>query len=150
MRRRLDTLRNFRFLLVFSGLFNILVAGPLMLPGFSDSYLFYLSDLNASLHLGGLPYLRPVNPAHMLLMNTAGIDLVIIGALVLYAAFDPDGRRGIALFSAIGRLLFAAITGYYVLTAHLMPLVLAPALVDVAISFGFFGFLVVLGWRGQG
>ncbi|NTV01336.1 MAG: hypothetical protein HGB04_00935 [Chlorobiaceae bacterium] len=150
MRRRPDTIRRFRYLLLFSGLFNILLASPLMIPGVADRYLFFLSDLNASLHLGGLPYVRPLNPAHSLLINTAGIDLVLIGSLVLYAALDPDRRKGIVLLNMIGRLLFAAAVGWYVLTAALMPLVLAPALVDVVISIGFIRFLVLLGRRGEG
>jgi hypothetical protein len=121
-----------------------------MIPGAADSYLFFLSDINASMHLGGLPYVRPLNPAHALLINTAGIDLVLIGALVLYAALDPDQRQGILLLNALGRLLFSAVAAYYVLTASLMPLVLAPALVDVLISLGFLRFLFLLSGRGSG
>ena len=150
MRRRYTTIRRFRYLLFFGGLFNILLASPLMFPGIADRYLFFLSDINASLHLGGLPYVRPLNPAHALLVNTAGIDLVLIGSLVLYAAIDPERRRGIILFNALGRLLFSAVAAYYVLTASLMPFVLAPALVDVVISLGFIRFLVLLGKQGAG
>jgi len=150
MRLRPATIRRFRYLIFFGGLFNILIASPLMIPGAADSYLFFLSDINASMHLGGLPYVRPLNPAHALLINTAGIDLVLIGALVLYAALDPDQRQGILLLNALGRLLFSAVAAYYVLTASLMPLVLAPALVDVLISLGFLRFLFLLSGRGSG
>ncbi len=145
MKRQNDIIRRFRYLLVFGGVFNILLAGPLMIPGLADRYLFLLSDSNALLHLGGIPYARPVNPAHALLINTAGIDLVLIGSLVLYASGDPGRRKGIVLLNAVGRLIFAVIALYYVLKAGLMRLVLVPAMVDVLISIGFIRFLFVLG-----
>jgi hypothetical protein len=138
-------IRYFRRLLVFSGMFNILLATPLILPGVADRYLFFLSDLNSSLHFGGQPFVLPVHPVHSLLINTAGIDLVLIGSMVLYAAFEPQERRGIVLLNAIGRLLFAAIACYYVVVMNLMRMVLLIGFVDVAISIGIIGFLLVLG-----
>lgn len=137
--------RYFRRLLVFSGLFNILLATPLILPGVADRYLFFLSDLNLALRLGGLPYVLPLHPAHSLLINTAGIDLVLIGSMVIYASRDLQGRRGIVLLNAVGRLLFAVIACYYVLAMNLMRLVLLVGFIDVAISIGIIGFLLVPG-----
>jgi hypothetical protein len=145
MKQAQATIRHFRHLLVFSGIFNILLASPLTLPGVADSYLFFLSDLNFSLHLGGTPYVRPLHPAHSLLINTAGIDLVLIGSMVLYAAVDPAGRRGVVLLNAIGRLLFASVMLYYVLAMNLMRLVLVVGFIDVAISIGIIVFLALLG-----
>lgn len=150
MRRRLDTIHSFRTLLLFGGLFNILFASPLMFPGFADNYLYFLSYMNGLMHLGGHPYVRTVNPAHSLLVNVAGIDLVLIGSMVIYAAFDPDKRKGIVLLNVIGRLVFAALAAYYVFALSLMPLVLAPAVVDIGFCIGFLGFLVVLQKRDQG
>lgn len=143
------SIRNFRRLLVFSGIFNIIIASPLILPGVADRYLFLLSDLNFALHFGGVPFVRPVHPAHSLLINTAGIDLVLIGSMVLYASFDPQGRRGIVLLNAVGRLLFAAVTCYYVLVMNLMRLVLLVGFIDVVISIGIIGFLFVTGRPDQ-
>jgi hypothetical protein len=148
MKRRHDIVRNFRYLLAAGGLFNILMASPLMFPGLEVRYLFFLSGLNAALGFGGTPVVMPAHPAHGLLINTAGIDLVLIGAMVLYAAFDPERRQGIVLLNAIGRLLFAAVAAWYVFTAGLLPLVLLVALADVVFSFVFLGYLSMLrrGW----
>lgn len=115
-----------------------------MFPGLDDRYLQFLSGLNASMGFGGTPMVMPAHPAHELLINTAGIDLVLIGAMVLYAASDPERRQGIVLLNAIGRLLFAAIAAWYVLDAGLLPLVLLVALVDVVTGFVFLGYLSVL------
>jgi hypothetical protein len=145
MQNMSEHLARFRALLLFSGGFNILFASPLMVPGVAERYLFFMSDLNHLLHLGGAPFVTPANPVHALLINTAGIDLVLIGSIVLYAAQDPSARRGILLLNAIGRLLFAFVVGYYVLVEHAVRIVLLFALIDVVISVGFLYFLKLTG-----
>lgn len=103
-----------RRLLWLSGGFNVTLAAPLALPW-------------------TLP--APGGPA--LLANTAGIDLVLIGLFVLYAARDPSRRRFIVAANAVGRLAFAAVVGYQVLTADVARIVLLIGGIDVVIALGF-------------
>lgn len=134
------TTARFRSLLLFSGLFNIALASPLTTPWTLGPYVTLLSNVNQALGLGGTLSV-PEAGAPLLLANTAGIDLVLIGVLVLYAARDPEGRSFIALANAVGRTLFAGIVAYHVLAHDVARLVLVIGGIDVAISLGFVHFL---------
>ncbi|MCD4733955.1 hypothetical protein K8R78_06920, partial [bacterium] len=107
------TITNFRRLLLFSGIFNIVLAAPLILPGVFAWYLRILGEFNALLNLGGVTPVPPTEGIGALLANTAGIDLVLIGVIVIYASRKPLKRKGIALLNACGRTLLAFIVGYY-------------------------------------
>jgi ABC-type Fe3+-siderophore transport system permease subunit len=134
-------IRAFRRLLIFSGSFNVLLAAPLAVPWLLGPYLRALSAFNAWLELGGRPVEAPAFGVPALLANTAGIDLVLIGAFVLYAARDPLRRRFIVGANAVGRLLFAVVIAYYVLALDVARIVVAIGSIDVAISLGFIYFL---------
>ena len=130
-------LKPLRRLLLFAGFFNISLAFPLAVPWLIGPYLGALSSLDATLGLGGKPLEVPAPGAPALLANTAGIDLVLIGVLVLYAAFDPARRTFIVVANAAGRLLFALVVAYYVVAFDVARIVLAIAGIDVAIGIGF-------------
>lgn len=126
-----------RRLLWFSGGFNVTLAAPLALPWTLGPYLRALSACNAWLGLGGRPLEVPAPGGPALLANTAGIDLVLIGLFVLYAARDPSRRRFIVAANAVGRLAFAGVVGYHVLTADVARIVLLIGGIDVLIALGF-------------
>lgn len=126
-----------RRLLTFAGVFNILLASPLVVPCLIGPYLGALSSVNALLALGGKPLEVPAAGAPALLANTAGIDLVLIGVLVIYAALDPRRRSFIVVANAAGRLLFALVVAYYVLRFDVARLVLGIAGIDVALGLAF-------------
>lgn len=131
---------SFKKLLLFSGCFNIIFASPLILPYTYQWYLNLLSLLNSKFNLGGIP-IPPVNDGlHALLINTAGIDLVLIGAIVLYSYFDPVNRIGIPLLNAVGRTLFFFIILYYCFEYNIARITLAFGVIDLLISFGFIFF----------
>lgn len=134
-------LKQFRIMLRFSGMFNILSAFLLMLPVVYQYYLLFFNDINFALGLGGQPVAIPTNPLNALLINTAGIDLVLIGAIVIIVSKNPLRNRTIILLNGIGRLLFAFIIAYYVLVADLIRIIIAFGLIDVFISFGFLYYL---------
>lgn len=144
LRQRLQGLQvdaAFRRFLIFSGVFNISLAAPLMVPWLLGPYLRSLSVLNTWLGLGGRPLEAPAGGAPALLANTAGIDLVLIGVVVLYAAHDPARRRFLVCANAVGRLLFGLVVAYYVWALDVSRIVLAIGCVDVAVSLGLFAFL---------
>lgn len=135
-------INRFKKLLVFSGLFNIVLAAPLIIPGFYKSYINFFFYLNTAIGLGGVKPLMPEDGLSQLLINTAGIDLVLIGSVVLFSSANPVKFRMIPLLNATGRTLFAFVTIYYVLVYDILGFVLIIALIDVSISIGLVYFLV--------
>jgi len=139
-----QTINQFRRLLFFSGAFNITLALPLAFPIVSERYLLFLWEVNRFFSLGGREIIYPKEGIASLFINTAGIDLVLIGVIVLYAGFDPLNRKFIPLANAVGRTLFAAVIVYYVIALDIARLVLVIGGMDVAISIGFVYYLVKL------
>ncbi len=103
----LTQIKRFKKLLIFSGLFNIVLAFPLIIPTFFKSYIDFLYYLNELIGLGGVRPVLPKDGLSQLLINTAGGDLVLIGSIVLVSSIDPIKFRLIPLLNAIGRTLFA-------------------------------------------
>ena len=137
-------IRRFRGFLIFSGLFNIVLAAPLMVPELYGRYLAMFWRLNEMLGLGGVAPVMPFSPVGALLVNTAGIDLVLIGAIVLYAAQDPVSRRVIPALNAVGRTLFSGVILYYVIVYDIPRIVLFIGGIDLMISGVFAYFLYSL------
>jgi len=137
----LNQIKRFKKLLIFSGLFNIILAFPLIIPGFYKSYINVIYYLNEAIGLGGVKPVLPEDGLSQLLINTAGIDLVLIGAIVLVSSIDPIKFRLIPLLNAIGRTLFAVIIVYYILVYNVVRFVLVIGVIDVLISIGFVYFL---------
>jgi hypothetical protein len=135
-------INRFKKLLVFSGLFNIILTAPLIIPGFYKSYINFFFSLNTAIGLGGVKPVMPEDGLSQLLINTAGIDLVLIGSVVLVSSANPVKFRMIPLLNATGRTLFAFVAVYYVLVYDILGFVLIIALIDVSISIGFVYFLV--------
>jgi hypothetical protein len=133
---------RFRKLLVCSGLFNIILAVPLIIPGFYKSYINFICHLNDAVGLGGLTPVLPEDGLSQLLINTAGIDLVLIGSFVLVSSADPVKFRMIPLLNAIGGTLFASVVVYYVVVYGILRFVLIIGVVDVLISCGFVYYLL--------
>jgi hypothetical protein len=132
-------IKRFRFFMVFSGLFNIVLAAPLMIPEFYRDYIAVIWKLNGFLSFGGQEPVAPSGGVNALLINTAGIDLVLIGVFVLYAARDPLLRWFIPAANAAGRSVFFVVILYYVVVYDIARIVLLIGLVDVLIS-GVFGY----------
>ncbi|MEI6757028.1 MAG: hypothetical protein WCK85_04165 [Chlorobium sp.] len=136
--------RQFRGFLIFSGMFNILLAAPLMVPEFYTRYLSLLWKLNGILLLGGRVPVAPSGGVNALLINTAGIDLVLIGIFVLYASRDPLSRWFIPAINAAARVVFAGLILYYVLVYDIARIVLLIGCLDLFISVVFACYLISL------
>jgi hypothetical protein len=134
----------FKYFLLLSGIFNILLALPLVAPFFYRQYFSLLWNMNILLNLGGNKLIPPAEPINALLIHTAGIDLVLIGVIVIYASFDPLKRKFIPLANACGRSLFALIIGYYAFTYNIAHIVIIIGIIDLFISAGFVYFLIKL------
>ena len=84
----------------------------------------------------------PEDGLSQLLINTAGIDLVLIGSFIIVSSADPVKFRMIPLLNAIGRTLFASVVVYYVVVYGILRFVLIIGVIDVMISIGYIYFLV--------
>lgn len=135
------TLKHFRNLLRFSGIFNMVSAFLLIFPIVYEHYLLFFNDLNFALGLGGQPVSIPTNPLNALWINTAGIDLVLIGAIIFFISKNPLKNKMIILLNGIGRLLFGSIIAYYIFTADLIRIIAVFGVIDVIISIGFLYYL---------
>jgi len=138
------TERQFSLLLFASGIFNIVLAAPLAIPGFASYYFEFLWRINQMLGLGGKQPIAPTEGINSLLVNTAGIDLVLVGAIVFYAGFSPLKLKFIPWANAIGRTIFAGVIIYYIFAFDIMQLVLVIGALDLMISAGFIYFLLRL------
>ena len=96
------------------------------------------------LGLGGKQPIAPAKGINSLLVNTAGIDLVLVGAIVFYAGFAPLKLKFIPWANAIGRTIFAGVIIYYIFAFDIMQLVLVIGALDLMISAGFVYFLLRL------
>lgn len=135
---------QFKRLLRFSGIFNIIGAFLLIIPKVYESYLFFFNRLNTSMGLGGNSISIPSDIFHTLFINTAGIDLVLIGIIVLLISKDPLNRtnRFIILCNGIGRSVFAVIIGYYAISQELIRIFVIIAAIDFLITVGFIYYLL--------
>lgn len=138
---KMTEIKLFKKLLVFSGIFNIVLAAPLIIPGFYKSYISIICSLNDAMGFGGVRPVLPEDGLSQLLINTAGIDLVLIGAIVLVSSIDPVKFKLIPLLNAMGRTLFALVIIYYVIVYDIVRFVLIIGFIDVLISIGFVYFL---------
>jgi hypothetical protein len=136
--------KRFRAFLIFSGLFNIVLATPLMVPELYKHYFAFLWNLNGLLSLEGQEPIAPSGGVNALLVNTAGIDLVLIGIFVLYAAQAPLSRWFIPAANAVARSIFATVILYYVIVHDIARIVLVIGLLDASISCMFAYYLIVL------
>ena len=87
---------------MFSGVFNIIGAFMFITPRFYESYLLFFNTLNPAIGLSGNSISIPQDIFHALFINTAGIDLVLIGVIVLFTARI---LRAIPLHKIISRLV---------------------------------------------
>jgi hypothetical protein len=131
------SLKRIKGFLIFSGLFNIVFAFPLIIPGFTERYLSFMTAINQIIGFSTISYISVINPTHLMLINTAGIDLVLIGLIVLYASINPIERKGLLLLNSIGRTLFLIIIIYNVIVYNLIQLFLIFGIIDLLISIVF-------------
>lgn len=135
---------QFKRLLTFSGVFNIIGAFMFITPRFYESYLLFFNTLNPAIGLGGNSISIPQDIFHALFINTAGIDLVLIGIIVLFTAREPlhPTNRLIILCNGIARSIFAVIICYYTFCHGLIQVFLIIGGIDFLITIGFIYYLL--------
>ena len=114
-----------------------------IVPTIYESYLLFWNNLNTSLGLGGSNITIPSDIFHTLFINTAGIDLVLIGVIVLIVSSNPLNKtnRLIILCNGIGRSVFALIIGYYAIRYGLIRIFVFIGVLDFLITIGFLYYL---------
>lgn len=128
---------NFKKLLKFSGLFNIVCAAPLTLPCTCEAYLSLLNYINLKLNLGGTLTSLPQSPLHAFFINVAGVHLVLTGIIIIHTSKSPEKNYPLAIMNGIGRTLFFFIILYLTYTYSIACIWLFFGLIDLLISCGF-------------
>lgn len=137
------TTRAFRVWVIVAGVYNIVNSFAMMVPFLNKSYYRMLSS--SSRMFGGGEILPAADPVNMLFVNTSGLVLVLVGAMLLYAARDLKNRSGIPLLNAVGRTVWAVLVIYYTLAQDLPRLFLTFAAVDVTIAAAFYYYV----WKAK-
>ena len=137
------TTQAFRVWVIVAGVYNILNSFAMMVPFLNKSYYRMLSG--SSRMFGGAEILPAADPVNMLFVNTAGLVLVLVGAMLLYAARDLKNRSGIPLLNAVGRTVWAVLVIYYTMAQDLPRLFLTFAAVDVTIAAAFYYYV----WKAK-
>jgi len=137
------TSKAFNTWVIVAGVYNILNSFAMMVPFLNKSYYRMLSS--SSRVFGGAEILPAADPVNMLFVNTAGLVLVLVGAMLLYAARDLKNRSGIPLLNAVGRTVWALLVIYYTLAQDLPRLFLTFAAIDVTIAAAFYYYV----WKAK-
>lgn len=142
MKKEKDVER-FKKLLKFSGTFNIIAAFMFITPKVYEYYLIFLNQINQKLGLGGVNISIPNDSFHALFINTAGIDLVLIGTIVLIISNSPLNKisRNIIFANGIGRSFFTVFVTYYYLYYDLVGIFMLFGIIDLFITVGFMFYL---------
>lgn len=130
----------FKRFLKFSGIFNISAAFLFLVPQLYKRYLMFYNHINAMLGMGGASISMPTDSFHELMINTAGIDLVLIGTIVLLVSGDPQNptNRKIIIANGTGRFMFFLLVGYYALFHGLIRIMIPFGIIDAIITITFF------------
>lgn len=142
--KEMRVVTQFKSLLRFSGVFNITVASMFIFPKLYEYYLLLFNWVNCIIGLGGKDLSIPNDPFHALFINTAGIDLVLIGCIILITSANPLHviSRRIILANGIGRFLFTLFVCYYAIANGLMGIFVVFGIIDFIITSGFIYFLM--------
>ena len=79
-----------------------------------------MNNLNSLFNLNGHPWIAPTDGANMLIINTAGLALFLVGMSLIYAAKDIKARITIPLLNGFVRLAWAVIATYYIIAYELL------------------------------
>lgn len=102
-----------KLILIIAGSFTLVMSFPLAIPGVFTEYISTLWSLNLALGLGGREPFIPNDGAVLMIINHAGVELISLSVLIIYASFDPVARKFIIYLTMIGRSLFAVFAFYY-------------------------------------
>ena len=124
----------FRKWVLGAGIFNIVAAFPLATPFLYKPYYSVFNYLNHALGLGGMDLEPPVEGINKLLVNTAGLALMLVGLILVYASTNLKEWIGIPFLNAIVRLVFSALLVYYLVTENISRILLSLAGIEVLIA----------------
>jgi hypothetical protein len=121
-----------------AGWYSVVGGTPLALPfldPISNARLAALTGTGAAAAPAG------ADPTHLLLANTAGVLMVCMGLLLLYAARDLAHRAGIVALVALARLAFSALVLYHATGTDLASFWIVDAVIDTASSLALLALL---------
>jgi Ca2+/Na+ antiporter len=141
----------FRKWVLGAGIFNTIAAFPLSMPYLYKYFYAFLKSVNAAMGLGGTELIPPKEGVNVLLVNTAGLAVVLVGLMLIYASADLKNRRGIPFLNAIARLIFCGLLIYYLLVEDIARILIAYVLIDtfIACVFLYYIFRLRRSWQKE-
>jgi membrane-bound ClpP family serine protease len=92
--------------------------------------------------MGGMDLEPPVAGVNMLLINTAGLALALVGLMLIYASANLKARIGIPFLNAVILLIFSGLLVYYMIAENISRILVALAVVDIVIAGAFLYFIL--------
>lgn len=121
-----------------AGIFNVIAAFPLSMPFLYRQYYALFNSINSMFGLGGREVFPPAEGENMLFINTAGLALVLVGMLLIYASNNIRYRIGIPFLNAIVRMVFSFLLLYYIFTENILRILMVIGVIDIVIAISFF------------
>jgi hypothetical protein len=123
-----------RLSLILGGLFNVSMGTIFLSNPLLRHFFAWAESLEKALFGTDVTLDFPVDPVHRLFIHGFGAGVVILGATLLYAAKHPRPLVPFILLDGLGRLLFAGVMFYYVLTFSLMRTIFLFGVVEFAFA----------------
>jgi hypothetical protein len=127
-----------------AGLFKVIIGFPVALPFLYEQYYKLFDALNSALGLGGAPLVPPAEPANLFLIHIAGMEVCLVGIILLYASRNLRDRMAIPLSNALVHGLFVFLVLYYVMARGVARILLSFAVVDAVLSIVFLYYIFAL------
>ncbi len=124
-----------------AGVFNVVAGFPLAMPFLYRSYYIIFNSLNHKIGLGGMDLEPPVEGINMLLINTAGLALALVGLMLIYASANLKTRIGIPFLNAVIWLIFSGLLVYYMIAEDISRILVSLAVIDIVIAIAFLYFI---------
>jgi len=77
------SMKSFQKWVFGAGILNVVAAFPLAMPFLYRPYYALFNSLNHEMGLGGMDLEPPVEGVNMLLINTAGLALALVGLMLI-------------------------------------------------------------------
>jgi hypothetical protein len=127
-----------------AGAFKVVIGLPVALPFLYEQCYRLFDTLNSALGLGGAPLVPPAEPANLFLVHIAGMEVFLVGIILLYASRNIKERTAIPLSNAVVHGLFVFLVLYYVMARGVARILLSFAAVDAVLSIVFLYYVFML------
>jgi hypothetical protein len=128
---RLDVVKFARGALIAGGIFNSVMGLVFFNSVLLQFFLGLALQAEGTIFGDSAPIPFPQNPVHLLLIHGFGAAALILGAMLIYSARDPQRYLPLIFIDGLGRLLYGSLMVTYVFRYALMWILLIFALLEL-------------------